>query len=119
MNVWNDTTTVKTYRDDATCECCGRSIRNVVEIDGVKYGIRCCEAFLPRFAKVVKGVVEIDYTSVAVAELGQDRFIRFWAKPVDHLKDYLGRAIASGADTVEGVKMIIAAKEAVRAQLAK
>lgn len=115
MNVWNETTTVKTYRDDTVCECCGRDIRNVVEIDGVKYGIRCCEAFLPRFAKVVKGEIVIDYMSEAIKELGQERVTRFWAQPINQLESYLQRAQERGADTVEGIKMLIAAKVAASA----
>jgi hypothetical protein len=115
MNAANENVTVKMYREETKCQCCGRYIRNVVEIDGVQYGTRCCEAYLPRFATVVKGVVVIDYMGAAIKELGQDRVNRFWAQPISQLNDYLQRAIERKADTVEGIKMLIAAKTAARA----
>ena len=50
----NQTHEVKFYREETTCKCCGRFIRNVVEIDGVQYGTTCAESFMPRI-KSFKG----------------------------------------------------------------
>lgn len=36
-------TTVRFYRDETKCSCCGRYIRNVIAIDDVEYGTTCGE----------------------------------------------------------------------------
>lgn len=39
---------VSFYKEETRCQCCGRYIKNVVEIDSVQYGIVCADAFLPK-----------------------------------------------------------------------
>lgn len=36
------------YKEETKCENCGRHIKNVIEIDNVKYGVVCAEQFMPK-----------------------------------------------------------------------
>lgn len=107
--------TVRMYREETKCQCCGRYIRNVVEIDGVQYGTRCADGFLPRYATLKKGVLTVDLMAEAKKHLGEERALRFWAQPLSVLKSTLERAIERNADTVTGLKFLVAHKEGIAA----
>ncbi len=109
----NENATVRTYKGEDICHECGRCIRNIVEIDGVAYGVRCCEKYLPRTHKVIAGAVVCTETPMQTAQrvFGDDVvFTRFWAKPIDVLEQF----IVDRPDSVRcaGVRAIIAAKSA-------
>jgi len=48
------TQTIRYYKDETTCKNCGRHIKNVVEVDGVEYGIVCCDLFIDSKSTVRK-----------------------------------------------------------------
>ncbi len=106
--------TVKMYKGEEVCHECGRHIRNVVEIDGVTYGVRCCEKYLPRTHKVdhkrnvvVEVMSPVDYARSLFED--QEIFIRFWVKPLSELQAYLDRRPA-GYFRCAGVIAIMRAK---------
>lgn len=109
----NETTvTVKMYKGDETCAECGRCIRNVVEIDGVPYGIRCCEKYLPRTHKIVKGeVVQIVSPMDIAREMFADKmtFVRFCSQPTWQLAQFV-ESRPVDHPIAKGVRAIIAAR---------
>lgn len=50
----NENVKVTYKKGEDRCHCCGRYIRNIVEIDGVPYGTKCADGFLPRGQRVGK-----------------------------------------------------------------
>lgn len=108
-------TTVRQYKEETKCAHCGRFIRNVVEIDGVQYGTRCCEAFLPRHASIAKnGVVMIDVQKIiAQAEemIGAELVKRYCCWTIEALETYAAREYAKNA---AAVKLVIEWKNATR-----
>lgn len=109
---------VKMYKEETVCCECGRYIKNVVEIDGVQYGTRCCEKHLPRHYSVKKGAVVINTTAMkAEAEtiLGQ-RFVPFWIKSDVELDQYVNKVGATDSDirrqNLKAIALILAIRRA-------
>jgi hypothetical protein len=46
--------TIRYYKEETKCMNCGRFIKNVVEVDGVQYGIKCVDGFIDHKATVNK-----------------------------------------------------------------
>lgn len=106
------TVTVKKYKGDDVCAECGRYIRNVIEIDGVPYGIRCCEKHLPRTHKIVKGeIIEIVSKMDIARSMFADQmtFVRFCSQPTWQLVQFVeSRPIDH--PIAKGVRAIIEAR---------
>lgn len=63
------TQTIRYYKEETRCNHCGRHIKNVVEVDGVQYGIVCCDSFIESKATVRK----INRTDFAQLVIEQER----------------------------------------------
>jgi hypothetical protein len=111
----NENAEVRVYKGEDICHECGRCIRNIVEIDGVAFGVRCCEKYLPRTHKVdhKRGVVVQVETSLETAQriFADDAvFPRFWAQPVWQLEAFL--LSRPDSPRYAGVAAIVKAKKA-------
>lgn len=105
-------TEVKIYKGEETCTECGRFVRNVVEIDGVPYGVRCCEKYLPRTHKVIKGeVVQVMSPMEYAASFFENPevFTRFWVRTSADLRAFL-ESRTPDHFRYAGVSAILAAK---------
>ena len=112
----NENATVRTYKGEDICHECGRCIRNIVEIDGVAYGVRCCEKYLPRTHKVdhKRGVVIEVMTQMELAQMifaDDEAFPRFWVQPVESLELFLANR-SRDHYRYNGVQAIVFAKRA-------
>lgn len=108
---------VRYYKEETRCSHCGRHIKNVVEIDGARYGTGCCEAFLPRFVTVSKATHEVfvDVRGMygeAEKVLGSELFRRYCTWGTDNLQQYYEKAVARSHPNAAGVKWILAARQA-------
>lgn len=110
--------TVKMYKEETVCCECGRYIKNVVEIDGAQYGVRCCEKYLPRHYSVKKGIV-VANTDKMIADaktIMGERYIPFSRKTAIELNAYIAARIAEcpqpliAVENMKGIALILAAR---------
>lgn len=95
MVINENSVSVKMYKGEEVCRECGRHIRNVVEIDGVTYGVRCCEKHLPHTHRVNHKTHQVE-TIVSPMEIArqsfgdeQQVFKAFWSQSVESLQAFL------------------------------
>ncbi len=67
-NTTETTTTIRYYQEDTKCQCCGKLIKNVVEIGGVQYGTTCASYHFPRLVGK-----KIDFKTALLNQAASDK----------------------------------------------
>lgn len=62
---------IRYYKDETRCTNCGRFIKNVVEVDGVQYGIKCCDGFIDS-KPVVNKIKKTDFAQLVATQKRED-----------------------------------------------